>query len=310
VRIVSKEEISEVLTFTNLIPALRKGFVDHSLGLAKSAPITNIDFSSANGEMHIKPGYLSSDCNVCVKLVTCFYDNPAKGMPTRDGTIVVADRQTGRFKAILCDRGLITDMRTAGASAVAVDVLATDPVIDLGIVGTGTQAFWHAAAISKVRSIRSVRIWGRNNRKANEVADRIGKELRIFAEIASLQDVVRSDVVVSATPAHSPVLTSESPKPGGVIVAMGADAVGKREISAEFASKISIVIADSVEQCKVYGELQWPEMAVHEASGLGDMLARRQEFSRRKNDVVLFDSTGLGFQDAVGAQLIMSSLGI
>lgn len=309
-RIVSKAEIAEILTFSNLIPALKAGFIDYSQGRAKSAPITNIDFSAVNGEMHIKPGYLLSDSNICVKLVTCFYDNPAKGFPTRDGAIVVADRETGRFKAVLCDGGLITDMRTAGVSAVAVDALAQQSAIDLGIIGTGTQAFWHVAAIARVREIRAVKIWGRNARKAEEAAARIGNELNINARTSSLRDTACSDVVVSATPARSPILATEVPKPGGVIIAMGADAAGKREISAEFAPKIDLVIADSVRQCKMYGELQWPELATREAHDLGDVLANKGGCNRHRNDVVLFDSTGLGFQDAVGAQLVLSSLGV
>lgn len=308
-RVVSKAEIEYVLTFAKLIPALKAGFIDFSQGRAQSAPITNIDFFSVNGEMHIKPGYLLSDSNICVKLVTCFYDNPGKGLPTRDGAIVVADRETGQFKAVLCDGGLITDMRTAGASAVAVDALAPDATIDLGIVGTGTQAFWHVAAIASVRKIRSLKIWGRNERKSEAAAARIANDLNIDARTTSLQDVVYSDVVVSATPARSPVLTTEAPKPGGVIIAMGADAIGKREISSEFAPKVGLVVADSVKQCKVYGELQWPELAAREVCDLGDLLAKKADCSRHQNDVVLFDSTGLGFQDAVGAQLVLSTLG-
>lgn len=310
-RIVSKAEIADVLTFSKLIPALRAGFIDHSHGRAHSAPITNIDFSSVNGEMHIKPGYLLSDNNICVKLVTCFYDNPGRGLPTRDGTIVVADRQTGQFKAVLCDGGLITDMRTAGASAVAVDALAPEGGIELGIIGTGTQAFWHVAAIANIRNIRAVKIWGRNELKSKEAAARISRELKIDAEATALQKVAYCDVVVSATPARSPVLTAEVPKPGCVIVAMGADAVGKREISAGFAPKLARVVADSIKQCKVYGELQWPELAAREAYDLGEVLSQKATFkNRHPDDVVLFDSTGLGFQDAVGAQLVLSSLGV
>src|SRR5437660_762189 len=101
-RIVSTDEIKRILDFSRLVPALERGFIDYSHGQARSAPITNIDFAEVNGEMHIKPGYLMSTNDICVKIVTCFYDNPAKGVPTRDGAIVVADRTTGKMKAILC----------------------------------------------------------------------------------------------------------------------------------------------------------------------------------------------------------------
>jgi len=59
-RVIDKEQIAKALTFRALIPALKQGFVDYAKGLAKAAPPTNIDFEAANGEIHIKPGYLES----------------------------------------------------------------------------------------------------------------------------------------------------------------------------------------------------------------------------------------------------------
>lgn len=306
--ILSTEEIKRVLDFGRLVPALERGFIDYSEGRARSAPITNIDFPEARGEMHIKPGYLMSNDDACVKIVTCFYDNPAKGMPTRDGAIVVADRTTGRMKAILCDSGHITDMRTAGASAVAVNRLAPRGEIELGLVGTGTQAYWHARAISSVRGISRIRIWGRDRAKADRLAGRIVDELGVPVTFATLDEVAASDVVVTATPAHEPILTTQKPKKGAVIVAMGADAEGKRELSAAFVANIDHVVADSVEQCRRYGELQWPDLAGRPAHDLGAVLAGTAGLERDEDDVVLFDSTGLGFQDAVGAELVLSTL--
>lgn len=308
-RIVSTEEIKRILDFSRLVPALERGFIDYSQGRARSAPITNIDFPEANGEMHIKPGYLMSNNDACVKIVTCFYDNPSKGMPTRDGAIVVADRTTGKMKAILCDSGHITDMRTAGASAVAVSKLARHNETELGLVGTGTQAYWHARAIGSVRSLSRIRIWGRSRAKADLLADRISGELRVPVTIGSLDEVVGgSDVVVTATPAHEPILTTQTPKKGAVIVAMGADAKGKRELSAAFMDRVAHVVADSVAQCRQYGELQWPDLASRPAYDLGAVLAGSADLNRSSDDVVLFDSTGLGFQDAVGAELVLSAL--
>ena len=72
------------------------------------APITNIDLPEVNGEMHIKPGYMAAGDHICVKIATCYYDNPANGLPTRDGLIVLANRRNGRIEAVLCDGGLIT----------------------------------------------------------------------------------------------------------------------------------------------------------------------------------------------------------
>lgn len=306
-KLVTQQEIARVLEFRTLIPALRQGFIDYTRGLAHSAPITNIDFPASHGEMHIKPGYLASTSDACVKVVTCFYDNPQQGLPTRDGCIVVADRQDGRMKALLADGGLITDMRTAGASAVAVDLLQQRQEIDLGLVGSGTQALWHARAISAVRAIRGVRVWGRDAAKAQSLCARITAELGIAAAPASLEAALACDVVVTATPARTPIVGNHALKAGAVIVAMGADAVGKRELGEEAVRRVSQFVADDAAQCRKYGELQWlPEE--RPALELGRLLSGQEHYQADKSDVVVYDSTGLGFQDAVGARLVLEAL--
>ncbi|RKJ98483.1 ornithine cyclodeaminase family protein [Alicycliphilus denitrificans] len=307
-RLVTQQEISQVLTFENLIPALRQGFIDYTRGLAHSAPITNIDFPASHGEMHIKPGYLESTSDACVKVVTCFYDNPRQGLPTRDGCVVVASREDGRMKALLADAGLITDMRTAGSSAVAVDFLQRRQEIDLGLVGSGTQALWHARAIATVRTLRSVRVWGRDASKARELCERITAELGVAAEPANLAEALDCDVIVTATPAREPIIGNQALKAGAVIVAMGADAVGKRELGEEAVKRVAQFVADDAAQCRKYGELQWlPEECL--ALELGRLLTGQEHYQPDGSDVVVYDSTGLGFQDAVGARLVLEALG-
>ncbi|MBP6405666.1 MAG: ornithine cyclodeaminase family protein [Proteobacteria bacterium] len=307
-KLVTQQDIARVLQFSTLIPALRQGFIDYTHGRAHSAPITNIDFPQAHGEMHIKPGYLDSTPDACVKVVTCFYENPRKGLPTRDGCVVVADRNDGRMKALLADGGLITDMRTAGASAVAVDFLQRRQEVDLGLVGSGTQALWHARAIATVRTLRCVRVWGRDAGKAQALCDRITSELGVAATPASLEAALACDVVVTATPAREPIVGNQALKAGAVIVAMGADAVGKRELGAEAVRRVSQFVADDAAQCRQYGELQWlPEE--RPALELGRLLAGLESYNADRADVVVYDSTGLGFQDAVGARLVLQALG-
>ncbi len=306
-KLVTAQEIADALDFRTLIPALRQGFIDHADGLAHSAPITNIDFPESRGEMHIKPGHLGSTAHACVKVVTCFYDNPRQGLPTRDGCIVVADRGNGRMLALLADGGLITDMRTAGASAVAVDFLQRRREIDLGLVGTGTQALWHARALSAVRAIRRVHVWGRDAGKVAALCERMAAELGLTAVAASLDDALACDVVVTATPAREPIVDSQAFKPGAVIVAMGADAAGKRELGEAAARRVARFVADDVAQCRRYGELQWlpPDWP---ALALGPLLSGQAHHTADPSDVVVYDSTGLGFQDAIGAQLVLQAL--
>jgi len=306
-KVIGTEDIRLVLTFERLIPAIREGFRDYYLGRTIVAPLTNIDLPEANGEMHIKPGYMVDGDYICVKIVTCFYDNPQRGLPTRDGALVLASKQTGRIEAVLCDSGLITDMRTAGSSAVAVDALAREGSVTLGLVGAGTQAFWHVEAIRQVRGVDKVVVWGRNRERTAAAARRIFEATGIAAEPGTLDAAAACDVVVCATPAAEPILTSEMLRPGTLVVAMGADTVGKRELGPEIVRQAGLIVADSLEQCRQYGELQWLGAGADgpRVVELGALLTGDARGRASADEIVIFDSTGVAFQDVVGAAEVL-----
>lgn len=308
--ILRPDEIAPLLGFERLIPAIAQGFRDYYRGSARVAPITNIDLADVNGEMHIKPGYFVDGEYVCVKVATCYYDNPRRGLPTRDGAMLLADRNDGRIVAILCDAGRITDMRTAAASAVAVDALAKKDSITLGLVGAGTQAYWHARALAHVRTIESITLWGRDSVRATRAAQRIGTDAGISMRVGSLDEAAACDVVVTATPAPTSVLTNERLKPGALIVAMGADANGKRELGDGVIAQADVVVADSIAQCKAVGELQWLDAssAKPRVAELGAILCGAAAGRISPRDVIVFDSTGMAFQDVVGSTQVLSAL--
>ncbi len=308
--IIHSDEIAPHLAFDRLIPVIAQGFRDFFDGRAKIAAITNIDLPDVNGEMHIKPGYIAGGEHICVKIATCYYDNPAQGLPTRDGVVVLASRTNGRIEAVLCDAGLITDMRTAAASAVAVDALARRGPITLGLVGTGTQAYWHALALRHIRSITKIVVWGRRPERVEAALDRIGAAARLPVAAGTLDEAAACDVVVTATPAKAPVLSRETLQPGALLVAMGADAVGKRELGAGILEQASTIVADSLEQCRTIGELQWLRTADAQPRvvELGAILSGAEVGRREPDDIIIFDSTGLAFQDIVSASLVLGAL--
>ena len=303
--ILDKSKILPHLSFDRLIPIIADGFRGFHSGQAKVAPITNIDVPEVRGEMHIKPGFMVSGDHICVKIATCYYDNPSQGLPTRDGVLVLANRRNGKIEAVLCDSGLITDMRTAGASAVAADALSMKKAMTLGLIGAGTQAYWHALAIMHVRPIERIFIWGRRSNKAKELAERLSRETNASVDCAPLNAVAASDIVVTATPANAPILTDQVIKPGTTIIAMGADAVGKRELGPEILKQAALIVADSLKQCGNVGELQWSDAKSFRTAELGAILSGSQKGRQSESDIIVFDSTGVAFQDVVSASEVL-----
>ncbi len=310
-RVVTPDEVKSALSFSDLIPALTKNFAAYDRGNAKVAPISNIDFADLNGEIHIKSGWIADGPFVCTKLVTCYYDNPRAGLPTRDGALVMINRLNGRFEAFIYDEGHVTNMRTAGSSAVAVQLLARAGADELGIVGSGTQAYWHAKAIASVLNLRSIKISARNSDRAEALRQRIEQTLNVPAFVVDVQSAVQAPIIVTATPARNPVLIHERLRPGTLLVAMGSDAIGKRELGSAIIEQCTLLVADSLDQCAKIGELQWSAEWKNppRTQSLGAIASDRNQGRRFERDIVIFDSTGLGFQDLVGAQCVLNNLG-
>jgi ornithine cyclodeaminase/alanine dehydrogenase-like protein (mu-crystallin family) len=113
---------------------------------------------------------------MAVKTVTFYPGNAISGLPTHLATIELLDRATGEPLAVM-DGRLITEMRTAAVSAVAVEALAPNAKT-LGILGSGVQARSHIEALRHVqpafREPGSIRIWSRNPEKAKAIAAETG----------------------------------------------------------------------------------------------------------------------------------------
>jgi ornithine cyclodeaminase len=151
--VLSRSDVASALSLEALIPEIELGFRAFHEGRAVLSPVTSLHLPEVRGETHIRAGYFSDGEIVCVKVANFFFDNPAKGMPTLDCVIVVSDRRTGRVRALICDGGLLSDLRTAAASAVAANVLSRKDATTVGLIGSGNQAYWHARALCVVRHV-------------------------------------------------------------------------------------------------------------------------------------------------------------
>src|SRR2546430_7149665 len=147
------------------------------------------------------------------KLVTFYPQNVV--IHTHHAVIVLFKAETGEPLAMM-DGRLITEMRTAAASAVATQRLARADASVLAILGSGVQAKSHLAALRHVRSFKEVRVWSPRNAPA--FAERHGVKA-----VGTAADAVRgADVVVVAASSTTPILQRRWLSPGPHVNAIGA----------------------------------------------------------------------------------------
>jgi ornithine cyclodeaminase/alanine dehydrogenase-like protein (mu-crystallin family) len=117
---------------------------------------------------------------------------------------------------------------------------------------------------------------------------------------------VDADIVVTCTPATSPVLFKAAP--GTFVAAVGADSGEKREIGAELMASAKVV-TDVTEQCVVIGDLHhaiadglMTREKVH--AELGDVVAGKKPGRESDDETIVFDSTGMALQDVAAAAVV------
>jgi len=312
-RILVLEQIKRALNPPRVIRALEEGFVAYSEGRVNVPPVGQLNFEDPPGDCHIKYGCVPGDEYFVVKVATGFYRNPDLGLPSSNGLVLVFSQKTGQPEAILLDEGWLTDARTAAAGAIAAKYLARKKPVQIGIVGTGTQARMQLEWLPHVIDCRDVMVWGRSKTRAEQYRKDMtaaGFVVRVAADIAQL--CAECDLVVSATAARRPIIPEALIRPGMHITAVGADGGGKRELEAGVFKRADICVVDSLSQCSAYGDASWAlrEGAISEVRliELGRVIGNPELGRRHDGQITVADLTGVAVQDIQIARLVLENL--
>jgi ornithine cyclodeaminase/alanine dehydrogenase-like protein (mu-crystallin family) len=301
---IPENQLRAVLTYEALIPAIRQALIDYSSGKVEQ-PLRQVmrvkdKIGNPTGWFAVMP--VISGEYMAVKTVTFYPGNAnlaGRHLHTHLATIELLDRATGEPLAVM-DGRLITEMRTAAVSAVAVQALAPNAKT-LGIVGSGVQARAHIAALRQIqpafRLPGSIKIWSRNREKSADLAAETG------AIATSIEEAAASDVVVTVTSSTEPLLQGKWLATHSLVVAVGAVGPQLRELDDE--AMQGCLVAESrqgsenesgdviLSGSKVYAEI-------------GEFLSGTAPFPPPGRRV--FKSLGMAIEDLTGAVLVWKSL--
>lgn len=274
-------------------------------------PIMRLDILDNNGEIDVKTAYIPGLDSLAIKISPGFFDNPAIGLPSVNGLMVLFSTRTGLVEALLLDNGFLTDIRTAAAGAVAAKHLSRANSKHAAIIGAGVQAALQLEALTLVRNIESATIWARDFEKAKKAADHINIKLGLdIHPCQTVFDATRdADIIVTSTPSTSPLLMLNDIKPGQHITAMGADAEHKNEVDpAIIADPRVSYFCDRLSQTRRLGELHHAiEKGLisesQEYPEIGQIITRQKPARQTDTEITFCDLTGTGIQDTAIATL-------
>lgn len=273
----------------------------------------------AAGFMALMPSYQPGpDAGFGLKAICIMPGNPAAGLDTHQGIVLLSSQDTGQPLAVL-NASAVTEIRTAAVSAVATDVLARPDADVLAIIGTGVQARSHLMAIAASRPLSEVRIAGSGPGRAEMLAEQApallaemgqlpGHAPKISACDRVREAVAGAGIVVTATSSAVPVLEHGWLAPGTHINAVGACLPHARELdtatvaaAALFCDSRESVLAEAGDY-----RLAAAEGAIgpgHIRAELGDLLAGLAPGQGRQgeDEITLFESLGLAIEDLAAA---------
>jgi alanine dehydrogenase len=295
--VFSGRHVEAAVSPERAVQAVRDGFVAHARGEWTMPPKVYVPAYPA-GDFRAMPALGGG--HALLKWVTSFPGNPARGLPTVTGLVLLSDASTGMLVAAL-DAAAVTALRTGAAAAVAADALARDDAETAAVIGTGVNG--RAAARTLVALGRRVLLWDVDSGRARSVADELGAETA-----RSREEALAADVVVTVTPGHELVFGRGALRAGQHTSLMGADGPGKAEIAVEELARVRTdpaagvrLFADDWEQASHNGDLAHAvaanEIVRDDVTQLGDVLAGLSAGRQSPADITIFDSTGLAIQD-------------
>ncbi|MFC1549659.1 ornithine cyclodeaminase family protein [Candidatus Neomarinimicrobiota bacterium] len=299
-KIIHLNEIIEIVESLDLISAIEKGFDDYSSGRAIVPPIGELLLE--NGDVHIKYGYIQEDDFYVVKIASGFYKNQPLGLSTNYGLMLIFSQQTGVLVSILLDEGYLTNVRTALAGAIAAKHLAPKQIDRIGILGTGTQAQLQVEYLKNVIACREVLVWGRGEKQLAQYCSKMKNSGFQIETTLDTTNILRScNLIVTTTPAVKPLLRHSDLQKGVHITAVGSDTPDKQELDSEILQQADLVVADSISQCLLRGEIHHSIKRGHliesEIIELGNIIAGRVSGRNSDDQITVADLTGVAVQD-------------
>jgi alanine dehydrogenase len=285
----SGAQVREAVSPERALQAVRDAFVAYARGEWTMPPKVYVP-AYPEGDFRAMPALGAG--HALLKWVTSFPGNPAQGLPTVTGLVLLSDATNGMPKAVL-DAGAVTSLRTGAAAVLAAETLGRADAETAAVIGAGVNG--EAAAQTFMARGRRVQLWDLDRTRAESVAERLGAEVALGRD-----EALAADLLVTVTPGKNILLEEGSLRPGQHASLMGADGPGKAEIAVEELARVR-VFCDDWEQASHNGELvhalEAGRLQRDDVTELGSVLAGDAEGRRSDDEVTVFDSTGLAIQD-------------
>ncbi len=301
---VDADELARRLPMQAAIDVLEAAFRDGD----PSATPPRSHLATPAGTLLVMPAV--GEQGVGVKLVTLTGDNPGRGLPLIHAVYVMFDAQT-QVPRLLIDGGPMTALRTAAVSGLATRHLARADAHRLVIFGAGVQARAHLDAMLAVRAISELTVVSRTETTAAGLVEAAASR-GVRAGLGRPGAVAAADIICTCTTATAPLFDGAAIAAGAHLNAVGAYQPDTREVDSETVRRSRVVVESRAAAMDEAGDLLVPIGegligADHVVADLQEVV-RGAGVRRDDDDVTLFESVGLAFEDLAVAGALAAAM--
>jgi alanine dehydrogenase len=311
IRILTTADIRRLLPMAECVDLMERTMVAVSEGKAVLPLRTIMTMPGDIGMMGNMPGYIADPGVFGVKLISLFPRNAGTGYSSHLGVLLLFEPEHGCPIALL-DAAEITAIRTAAASAAATRHLARADASVLAILGNGEQATKHIEAMLTVRSIREIRVWGRNSQKAQSFAKEQATLHNIaVTPMATVQDAVQgADIICTTTHAPEPILMGDWVGAGCHLNVVGSSVPTTAEIDTPLVAKSRFFVDYRTSAVNQAGEYlralnEGALTADHILAEIGEVISGKKHGRLNRDDITLYKSLGISAQDLAAGHHVL-----
>ncbi len=297
---LDKNQVELLLEPLATLDAVREAFTLHSERAGRVFPVVR-EHLGTGGVFGIKSGDVPAQGLLGFKAAGFWPANTARGGERHQATIMLIDPASGRPLCII-DGNAVTTMRTGAAGGIGISLLARQDSRSVCVFGTGVQARIQLEyALRLLPSVQELR-YVTSSGQPNAAFERLFSErCPIVHDGDGNAAVGASDVVITATPGSAALFDLDAVRPGTHLNCVGADTRGKRELPEGLLDRVKLYV-DDAQQASQIGETQWAPATP--CTEIGDLLSGKAALVRGREDITLFDMTGLALQDLTVARML------
>ncbi|PAB60000.1 ornithine cyclodeaminase family protein [Anaeromicrobium sediminis] len=303
---ISKKHMEEVISLNIMMDSIEKAFKIYESKNFQMPDRMHVD--RKEGTILYMPCF--TDTVSGTKIVSTFPENIKDGIASIQGTMILNKSKTGEPLAMM-DGAALTAYRTGAVGGVGIRHTTREDCESVGLIGTGVQGFYQLLYACAARPIKRIYIYDLSKERVNFFKERLEEKLK-NVEIKIVQSpedlVVNSEIIITATPAQSPVLPDDKELlKGKHVIAIGSYKLEMREIPKSLYELLDELYIDTEFAAEESGDVIVPVregwIRSEQVKVFGKLLGDKENINKNKG-TSLYKSVGMALFDLVVAEAI------